>query len=218
MTTWRSFTVGEPPHTADDWWPVEHPDVGSADIGSNYLWDVRIRLQIKVRQESWLACPRECKASGYPRDAVEGQRCAECGLVVARILAQTIIDARCLVEDSDSQDLESAISASIVNFLKDKAVEASLDFSGPPPAYANAWERQAAAREGRLTGTAHPKDVMWHVGFAEDAVKAALRDWARKDPTNRPLLLAAWSEEEVPRPPLWRRVASRIPLLRNLFP
>ncbi|HTM67721.1 MAG TPA: hypothetical protein VL426_00320 [Candidatus Binatia bacterium] len=36
------------PH-AGGWFDPEDPDVGTADHGSNFLWDVRIRLQVRVR-------------------------------------------------------------------------------------------------------------------------------------------------------------------------
>ncbi|HTK04987.1 MAG TPA: hypothetical protein VL500_05355 [Candidatus Eisenbacteria bacterium] len=34
---------------AGDWFDPDDPEVGTADFGSNYLWDVRVRLQVRVR-------------------------------------------------------------------------------------------------------------------------------------------------------------------------
>lgn len=36
------------PHNGGDWWSRSDRDVGTADYGSNYLWDVRVRLQVRI--------------------------------------------------------------------------------------------------------------------------------------------------------------------------
>lgn len=36
------------PHNGGDWWARSDRDVGTADYGSNYLWDVRVRLQVRI--------------------------------------------------------------------------------------------------------------------------------------------------------------------------
>ncbi len=165
--------LDSPPHNADDWWPQDDPAVGTADIGSNYLWDVRVRLQLKIEESWYLACTGCCTGCGYPRDPAEGQPCACCGRPIHRIVRHTIVDARCHVEDDDANGPEPDISAAIVAFLKGRETWRALDLKNnePPPD----------------PGVPRPMDVMWHVGFAEDAVKEALRDWAEKDPRKRPL-------------------------------
>jgi hypothetical protein len=142
-----SFKV--PPHGGSAWFDPSAPDVGTGDIGSQYLWDVRIRLQLRL-------------ADGV------------------------IVDARCHTADDDSAygpggspDLEALISKAIAGHVIGKTPRAALDLSGPP--------RPA---DGRLPDPPHPAQVMWHAGFAEDAIRDALADWAAKDPSRASLVPA----------------------------
>lgn len=45
----RNDVSGWPKPQAGNWLDPSDPDVGTADYGSNYLWDVRVRLQLLVR-------------------------------------------------------------------------------------------------------------------------------------------------------------------------
>jgi len=172
-----SDVSGWPKPQSGDWLDPSDPDVGTADHGSNYLWDVRVRLQLRIR------------------DGV-------------------IAEARCHVEDQDSDGLEEVIAASIAKHLAGKIPASAADYSRPaPPAPRTSWSREEAVRTGELDCTSHPADLMWSVSFAEDATRAALTDWAAKSPERAALLPAP--KPSPPRPPLMRRLLRRIPFLRG---
>lgn len=156
------------PANGGDWWSRSDRDVGTADYGSNYLWDVRVRLQVRI---------------------VDG----------------VIADARCHVEDLDSEPLESVIAASIANHLREKPVGIADVFTrAEPPPPRTWWDRTEAVKAGQLDATSHPADLMWSVSFAEDATHLALADWATKGP-DRTALLPKRPDPAAARPSLWQR-------------
>lgn len=164
------------PHNGGDWWSRSDRDIGTADYGSNYLWDVRIRLQVRI---------------------VDG----------------VITDARCHVEDMDSDPIEDVIAQSIANFLKGKTPTDAIRYSRAAPTDRTWWDRVEAVKTGQLDATSHPADLMWSVSFAEDATRAALTDWATKAAGRTPLLPLP---KKPAQPPPWRRLLRRIPFLKGL--
>ena len=165
------------PYAGDGWLDPSDDEVGTADFGSNYLWDVRVRLQVRV---------------------VDG----------------VIADARCHVEDQDSEGLEPSIALAIANHLRGRTPRVATDFAraAPPPPRA-ASSREEAVRTGEFGPTSHPADLMWSTSFAEDAARAALHDWASKAPGRDALLPPMPVASQ---PTLVTRILRRIPFLRGL--
>ncbi|HSD12596.1 MAG TPA: hypothetical protein VLC10_03490 [Patescibacteria group bacterium] len=182
------------PHNAKRWWDPADLTVGTGEASNSYLFQRRVRIQLEIASRA--KCP-SCGADGLePPLRTYGRRCDRCDSRLGeRDAVDTIADVRCWLENEDLSlargglDLEQALSIEVVGRLKggtlSDAAAATFDDS-----------------EGQPT-------------LIEDAVRAALRDWAAKF-GGRDARLPPLPEPETYRPPLAVRILRRIPFFRGI--
>lgn len=181
------------PHNAKRWWDPTDLTVGTGEASNSYLFQRRVRIQIEIVSRA--RCPG-CGADGRePPLRTYGRRCDRCGSrLCERDAVDAIADVRCWLENEDLSlvpggDFEKLLSLDVVERLKGKSLAdaAAADFGDS---------------EGQPT-------------LVEDAVREALRDWARKF-GGREARLPRLPGPERDRPPFAIRLLRRIPLLRGL--
>jgi hypothetical protein len=116
-----------PPHGADDWWGIEDGDIGTADFTSEYLWYVRIRLQVRI------ADGRIVDARCLVQDADFAERDAEAAEAIVVFLRGRTVAGALTFADPIMWSPTMAIEA-IAHALHDWAVKGgSARFDALPP-------------------------------------------------------------------------------------
>lgn len=184
------------PCNAASWWDEKSLDVGTGKEANSYLFTRRVHLQLEI--ESSALCDR----CGYgdkhePPPKKYGRKCDNCGAALTSADAlDTIADVRCWLENEDlglgpnRTISEEDLALLVVERLKGKTLA------------------EAAATSF--------KDTPGQPTLIEEAVRAALRDWAEKF-HERALRLPQFPPEPSPyRPSLLRRILYLVPFLRGL--
>lgn len=178
------------PHNAKRWWDEMDLAVGTGEACNDYLFYRRVRIQIDV--ESKAKCP-SCGAGGTEPPLREyGRRCDLCDArLCERDATDTIVDVRCWLENEDLSIAGGAVRE------QELSREVAAALKGASLA--------AAASATFGDGESRPTLV-------ENAVRAALRDWARKF-GGRKARLPAMPDDAPYRAPLAVRAIRRIPLV-----
>ena len=179
------------PHNAKRWWDPADTTVGTGEAINSYLFNRRVRIQLEIESRS--KCP-ECGAGGHePPLRTYGRRCDLCGSGLGeRDATDTIVDVRCWLENEDlsilpgGADREQELSREVAAKLKGATL---------------------AAAAAATFGDADSKPTL-----VENAVRAALRDWARKF-GGRESRLPPMPDDAPYRAPLAVRAIRRIPLI-----
>lgn len=182
------------PHNAKRWWDPADITVGTGETSNSYLFHCRVRIQLEIASRA--LCPG-CGADDHePPLRSYGRRCERCDSRLGeRDAVDAIADVRCWIEYDENlalspgDDPERALSLEVVENLKGKTIA----------------DAAAATFE----------DAFVQRTFIEDAIRAALKDWAGKF-GGREARLPPMPEPERYRPPLAVRLLRRIPFFRGL--
>ncbi|MEY4745248.1 MAG: hypothetical protein RL272_1193 [Candidatus Parcubacteria bacterium] len=197
------------PCNASCWWDEADATVGTGSVQHDYLFSRRVHLQLAIASRALCPkCGKDTESEPPPRSY--GRKCGfsallctedgsvragpstGCGAALSSIDARDVISGvRCWLENEDMPDAasEKALALLVVDRLSGmglaEAAAATFDDLG-----------------GRPT-------------LIDEAVRAALKDWAAKF-HERALRLPRMPEPEPYRYPLWQRILRRIPFFRGV--
>jgi hypothetical protein len=162
MAIWREAPTDVRPHTGAGW--LERSGaVGTADERNSYLFQRRVALQLRIEQLQDAKCPY-CTIA--PITTSDGRHCYRCGSKVTFVPKDVIADARCYLENDETDAAGSKLLAiSAANLLIGKTLADAARLGDDAFAVADAkWFDGCNGRPFLIA----------------DAVRAAVLDWADK--------------------------------------